>query len=264
MTAAGDPATAAGRPGGDLSGAAVVVTGAGRGIGRAIALEFADVGARLLLVARTKDQLDAVADEVTERGGIAEVVAADVARSADADRVAAAASAAFGGVDVLVNNAGALVERRLADTTDDEWSEVVSTNLDGTFRCCRAVGRSMIAAGRGKVVNVASTFALRGVAGFAAYAASKGGVLALTRTLAVEWARYGIQVNAVAPGHVATDINAEALADEELGARVRKAIPARRIGEPKEVAAAVRFLASPEAAYISGHTVVVDGGATAR
>jgi NAD(P)-dependent dehydrogenase (short-subunit alcohol dehydrogenase family) len=242
-----------------------VVTGAGRGLGRSIALALAAAGARVALSARRAADLEAVAAEVADEGGQALPVPADVADTTSVEALFDAVTAGLGGLDVLVNNAGVIVERPAVDTRDEDFDRIVATNLRGTFLCCRAAGRRMVAAGRGgKVVNVASHFALMGVPGYVAYAASKGGILALSRTLAVEWARHGIQVNAVAPGHFATEMNVEAMADPGLGRKVVQGIPARRIGRPEELGPLVVYLASPASDFMTGQTVVIDGGATAR
>ena len=171
---------------------------------------------------------------------------------------------AYGGVDVLVNNAGVVKERPFLEVTDEEWDEVLGTNVRGAMLCTRAVGRRMVAAGSGRVVNVASSFAVRGIPGYAAYAASKGAIVSLTRTLAMEWARHGVRVNAVAPGPFETEWNAAMFADPEVGPRIRRTIPLGRVGQPDELGPLVCYLASPASGFVTGETIVVDGGARWR
>jgi NAD(P)-dependent dehydrogenase (short-subunit alcohol dehydrogenase family) len=156
--------------------------------------------------------------------------------------------AAFGRVDILVNNSGVLVSSPLLDTEPDEWSRVITTNLGGAYLMTRAVGRHLVAQRAGKVINIASNFGLMGVANHAAYAASKAGLIAFTKCMAVEWARYNVQVNALAPGYFATEFNAAMRADQVLTDKVVRAIPARRMGEPRELAPWTLLLASSSTA----------------
>ncbi len=246
-------------------GTTAVVTGAGRGLGRAIALGLAADGHRVVIAARRPTELAEVAEEVEANGGAVLTVPTDVRDASAVEALFERAEATFGGVGILVNNAGVAAEGPLVELDDEEWDRIVDTNLRGTFLCCRAAGRRMIASGDGgRVINVASNFAVMGVSGFAAYAASKGAVISFSRALAVEWAKHGIQVNAVAPGHFATDLNAAALADPEIAPHILRGIPARRVGRPEELAALVCYLASPAAAFFTGANIVIDGGASAR
>jgi 2-deoxy-D-gluconate 3-dehydrogenase len=229
-----------------------LVTGASRGLGRAMAVALAEAGADVGLVARSREALEDTAALPTDVGVEGEVDAA-VQRALDA----------YGGIDVLVNCSGVAVVKPLVETTSAEWHRVIETNLSGAFHCCRAVGRAMIEQRRGKVVNVASVLGAQGLPGYAAYSASKGGLLALTRGLAVEWARHNIQVNAIAPGWFVTSMNERAFADPRLRERLLRDVPARRTGRPEELGALVVYLASSASDYVTGEVVFVDGGLTA-
>jgi NAD(P)-dependent dehydrogenase (short-subunit alcohol dehydrogenase family) len=167
---------------------------------------------------------------------------------------------AFGGVDLLVNNAGITHESRLADLADDDWKRVVDTNLGGLFLCSREAARLFAAAGAGRAVNVASVWGLLGRPGYSAYCASKGAVVNFTRSVAAEWARFGAQMNCVAPGYFATDINADLRADTEAVAKVLRRVPARRMGEPEELANLVTYLGLDAPDYLTGQTIALDGG----
>ena len=246
-----------------LDGRVALVTGASRGLGRAMALALAEAGADLALMARSRDALEETASAVTALGRRALALPADVAAEGEVEAAVARAVDAYGGVDVLVNNSGTAVVSALVDTAPAEWRRVLETNLTGAFNCCRAVGPGMIARRRGKVVNVASVLGARGLPGYAAYSASKGGLLALTRTLAVEWARHNIQVNAIAPGWFVTSMNEGAFNDPEIRDRLLRDVPARRTGRPDELGALVVYLASPASDYVTGEVVFVDGGLSA-
>jgi NAD(P)-dependent dehydrogenase (short-subunit alcohol dehydrogenase family) len=246
-----------------LDGRVALVTGASRGLGRAMALALAEAGADVALMARSRDDLREAAAAVAGLGRRALIVPADVTVEAEVGAAVARALDAYGALDVLVNNSGVAIVRPLVETTPAEWRQVLETNLTGAFNCCRAVGPGMIARRRGKVVNVASVLAAQGLPGYAAYSASKGGLVALTRALAVEWARHNIQVNAIAPGWFVTPMNERALADPGIRERLLRDVPARRTGRPEELGALVVYLASPAADYVTGEVVFVDGGLAA-
>jgi 2-deoxy-D-gluconate 3-dehydrogenase len=243
-----------------LDGRVAVVTGAGRGLGRAMAEALAEAGADVALLARSGDQLAAAAAAVRARGRRALARATDVTRADDVDAAVAEVVAGLGRVDVLVNNSGVALVKPLTELSDEEWRAVLDTNLTGAFHLCRAVGPHLLGARRGKVINVASVLGAHGLAGYTAYSASKGGLIALTRTLAVEWARHNVQVNAIAPGWFLTDMNAGAFADDRVRERLLRDVPARRTGRPEELGALVVYLASAASDYVTGETVFVDGG----
>ncbi len=245
-----------------LEGRVALVTGAGRGIGRAIAVALGAAGAAVACAARSRDQVDATAAEITAAGGRARALGLDVTRREQIVAGVADVAAALGPVDVLVNNAGMTMEKKTTEVTDEDWDAVLATNLSSMFRCARAVAPGMIELERGKIINIGSMYGVIGVPRYAAYCASKAAVAGLTRSLAAEWARHGIQVNCLAPGYVNTDIPREAMADEKTRALFLSKIPARRIGEPEEVGALAVYLASPASDFMTGQTVYLDGGQT--
>ncbi len=245
-----------------FEGRGVLVTGASRGLGRFIAVAFAREGARVGIGFRTRHaEAERTLQQVREAGGDGALLPFDVrdrAAAATAIRSFAGSGAEAGGLDVLVNNAGVLQDRLFALTEPADWDEVLAADLSGTWNCCRAAVPLLLARGRGAIVNVASVAALRATPGQTNYAAAKGGVLALTRTLAAELAPRGIRVNAVAPGLLTTGMGARI--EPRTAERGRAAIPLGRFGEGQEVAHAVLYLASDAASYVVGHCLVVDGG----
>ena len=245
-----------------LAGRVALVTGAGRGIGRAIAVALGAAGAAVACAARSRDQVDSAAAEITAAGGRARALRVDVTRPEQIAAGVEEATAALGPVDVLVNNAGITLDKKTVEVTDEDWDAVLATNLTAMFRCARAVAPGMIRLERGKIINICSMYGIIGVPRYAAYCASKAAVDGLTRSLAVEWARHGIQVNCLAPGYMNTDIPRAALADERTRALFLSKIPARRIGEPEEVGALAVYLASPASDFMTGQTVYLDGGQT--
>jgi 3-oxoacyl-[acyl-carrier protein] reductase len=242
-----------------LEGRSVIVTGASKGIGKGIARVFAGKGAQVLIAARDLVQAEDAADEIRASGGIAIAVAADVSTVEGNATIADAAITRHGGIDILCCNAGIFPEAKLTDMTAADWDQVMDINLKGTFLSVHACLPGMKARGKGRIILTSSiTGPITGNAGWSHYGASKAGQLGFMRTAALELAPLNITVNAVLPGNILTE-GVEALGPEYI-ARMIAAIPARRLGSVEDVAYAALFLASDEAAFISGQTIVVDGG----
>jgi 2-deoxy-D-gluconate 3-dehydrogenase len=242
-----------------LDGRVALVTGARTGIGRSSALALAHAGADVVLWGRKPHDTDDVADEITRLGRSVHTVHGDMA---DIDEVESVADRVLATtpVDILVNNAGIIHRQPAEATAFADWRNVLATNLDAPFLLCQRFGGRMVERGRGSIINIASLLSFQGGIGVSAYTASKHGIAGLTKTLANEWAAKGVNVNAVAPGYVATN-NTEALRnDPEREPAIRSRIPAGRWASPDDIATAVLFLASPAAVYVHGHVLVVDGG----
>ena len=237
----------------------VLVTGSSRGLGRATALEFARQGAHIAVTYRnSRDLAEGVAEQIRAMGREALCMQVDISNMPDVERLVQSVVERWGRIDVLVNNAGILRDRTLRRMTPQEWSDVLSVNLTGVFNCCHAVVGHMVERGSGRIVSIASVIAHSGGVGQTNYAASKAGIIGLTRSLALELAPKGITVNAVAPGFIKTDM-IKTIPNDVLE-QIRAKIPLGQFGEPEDIANAVIYLASDAARYVTGHVLNVNGG----
>jgi NAD(P)-dependent dehydrogenase (short-subunit alcohol dehydrogenase family) len=246
-----------------LAGRRALVTGGGRGIGREIALGFAEAGADVAVAGRDADRLAGVVAEIEAGGRRGVPLPADLTRTAEIPAVIDAARELLDGLDILVNSAGVQITGPAEDVTEADWDATLDANLKALFFCCQAAGRHFLAQGHGKIINMGSTFALVGARQFAAYCASKAGVLLLTRVLAAEWAARGVNVNAIGPTAVRTEMNAYLLDDPEFLEGFLPMVPAGRLARPRDVVGAAVFLASAASDMVHGHQLTVDGGYTA-
>ncbi len=251
----------------DLTGRVAVVTGANTGIGQGIAVALAQAGADVAAVGRTP--AEETAAKVRALGRRCELVGADLSSIAPVADVVATVVAALGSVDILVNNAGIIRRADAVDFTEEDWDAVVDTNLKSVFFLCQAAGRHMIAqhertGRRGKIINIASMLSFQGGIRVPSYTASKSGVAGLTRLLANEWAAKGVNVNAIAPGYIATNNTAALQSDETRNRQIMERIPEGRWGSPEDIGGAAVFLSSRAADYVQGHVLAVDGGWLAR
>lgn len=244
----------------DLTGQVAIVTGTSRGLGQYLARALAKAGADLILTSRTRDSLLKFETEVKSLGRRAMSLELDVRDQASIEQMAAAAQEAFGHVEILVNNAGCNVRKPALDVTWDDWNLILDTNLRGSFFVAQAVARQMIPRGYGRIINIGSVTSVMGSAGLAPYGASRGGVRQLTMSLADDWGRHGITVNCLAPGWFRTEQNKVLYDNPEWVEYLCDRIPLKRPGQPNDLDGAVVFLASESSRYVTGQTLLVDGG----
>ena len=243
-----------------LEGKIAVVTGGTSGIGRAIAIGLAEAGADVVATGRRQQQVEEAAAEIEARGRKSLRQSSDVGDRASLEKLLAATLEKFGKVDILVNCAGIIKRTPTLDLSEEEWANILNTNLTGTLRASQIFGRSMLERGYGRIINIASLNSFVALAEVAAYAASKAGVASLTRSLAVEWSKKGVTVNAIAPGVFRTDINAKLLDSTPRGQELLMRTPMGRFGRTEELVGAAIYLTSDSASFVTGEVLVVDGG----
>lgn len=242
----------------------VIITGASRGLGRKIALLMAQEGAILGLFARDEEKLKSLKEEIEKVNGRGHILTGDIKNPEDVKNAVEKFVELEGGIDVLINNAGIGYPKPFLEIDERVWDETMDVNLKGVYLFTREVGKYMVKERRGRVINIASIDGITGEANLVHYCASKGGVIGFTKALAVEWAKYNILVNAVAPGYFESDMSRSAIENPQLYERIIKRIPLRRMGKPEEVAELILFLASDKSSFITGAVFIVDGGQSAK
>ncbi|MCA1834418.1 MAG: SDR family NAD(P)-dependent oxidoreductase [Actinomycetota bacterium] len=247
-----------------LEGKRALVTGASRGIGAAIAIAFAEAGADVAVSARSESDLDEVAGKARATGHKAVVAPCDVTQRDQVYATVDRAVKELGGIDILVNNAGgSRFMAPLVNTREDGWEKGIRLNLDSVFWFCKAAGQHMLDRGSGSVINIASVAGVRSSPLLSFYGAAKAAVINLTKTLSIEWGESGVRINGIAPGWIKTDLNKALWSDPSTAQGMTNPVPLKRLGEVSDITGAAIFLASDAAAYVTGHTIVVDGGITA-
>ena len=244
----------------ELTGKTAVVIGGTSGIGRAIALGYVDAGANVIATSRRKEQVEAVAAEIEGRGGKTLGITSDVGERKSIEQLLEAAVKKFGSVEILVNCAGRTKRAPTLDFSEEDWNQIMETNLTGTLRACQVFGRHMIERRYGRIINIASLSSFVSLMEVAAYSASKSAVASLTKSLAIEWAAYGVCVNAIAPGVFPTPLNQKLLDGSARGQEFILRTPMKRFGKVEELAGAAIFLASDSASFVTGEILCVDGG----
>lgn len=244
----------------DLTGKTAIVTGAGRGIGRALAFGLVEAGAQVALVSRTRTELDQHVQEIEEQGGKAIAIEADITQSGAAEKVVEQAIEQLGGVHILINNAGMNIRSKALDVTEEEWDKVVGLDLKATFFMSQAAGKVMCEQKYGRIVNIASVAGLVALRTGIAYGASKAGVIQMTKVLALEWSKFGVTINTIAPWYFRTPLTEALLNNPEYVQEILARTPMGRVGELEDLVGPAIFFASDACAYISGQTLAVDGG----
>ncbi|MDO8703826.1 MAG: glucose 1-dehydrogenase [Sulfuricaulis sp.] len=243
-----------------LTGKVAVITGGGRGLGKAMALGLAAAGADVVVASRSQPELDSVADEIRSLGRKALAIATDVLSRESIQKLAAKTMDTFGKIDILVNNAGQGCYVPFLKISEEQWDQIIDVNLKGYFLCTQVLGQHMFKAKSGRVINISSAMASHPIRFIAPYAASKGAIDAMTRCLAQEWATRGITVNAIAPGYFATDMNKDAIVDEDISKLVMARTPVKRWAQPDELIGLVVYLASDASRFMTGAVLPIDGG----
>ncbi len=248
-----------------LAGQVAIVTGGRRGIGKAIALAFAEAGADVAVCDLVVEdgELQSVAQEIQKLGRRPLALQADTSQKADVDRMVQKVTDQYGGIDILVNNAGIILRSSILDMPEKDWDRLLNVDLKGYFLCAQAVGRKMVERKKGVIINIASQFAFKVAAGMGAYSVAKAGVVMLTRVFAHELGRFGIRTNTVAPAMVRTEFSRQTWSDPQTLKQVEASLPLGRVAETTDLVGAALFLASDASSYITGHTILVDGGALA-
>ena len=237
-----------------------VVTGATKGLGRGMAQGLAGAGANIVIVSRNQHECDAVASELQDQGAVSFAYAADLRDLASIKELVGAVVNHFGRIDILVNNAGVAVTKAPEAVTEEEWNFVMDLNLKGAFFTAQQVGLQMIKQQYGKIINIGSIFGFVGDGNIVSYCVSKGGIIQMTKSLALAWARHNINVNVIAPGYIETELNKETINAEKVFTRLIRNTPLRRLGEVKDIVGAAMFLASAASDYMTGQSIVIDGG----
>ena len=247
-----------------LNDRVALVTGASRGLGKAISQGLAEAGAAIIGVSTAKEKLLATQSLVEEKGRPFHAIGANLSDRAATDQMIEEALGIYARIDILINNAGIIRRSPASEFSDRDWDEVIETNLSSVFRICRAIGAAMLTRGYGRIINIASLLSFTGGITVPSYASSKAGIAVLTKSLANEWSNQGVTVNAIAPGYFATDNTAALRSNEERNRQILERIPSGRWGDPADLMGAAVFLASDAAQYVTGHTLAVDGGFLAR
>lgn len=243
-----------------LDGEVAIITGGGGGLGRELCLAFVEAGGKVAVVDVAAVNGEKTLQEIMEAGGDGVFIKADITKGDEVRKLMGKIAEQFGKIDILVNNAGTVLGKPFSEVEEDDWHRVMDINLTSAFLCSRFAGEYMIKHGKGKIINISSNAGFVAATNQSAYCASKAGLISLTKCLALEWAKYNINVNAIAPGYIRTALSASALEDEKISSILLKKIPLRRFAETRDISPLVVYLASKASDYVTGETVLIDGG----